>query len=171
MRGDIYCIQQQWRPGQAAACSPCFGIHWTRKMSKLAAEPMLHKPVNRARANSWFNFNACQAGDKYHHPCRLMRANVIMKIKTLIKMQSIDQLCGSHRRRNHSGTVALFVVSCISMEQGSCTWQPFLWWNPTTTICSTGPFTSSLPWDSMPASPWTVRQVRDVLTSELRGRV
>lgn len=60
----------------------------------------------------------------------------------------------------------LCFVSRISSEQASLTWQPFLWWNPTTTMCSTGTRFSSLPWGSMFAGPcglWA-------LDSEIPGR-
>lgn len=46
----------------------------------------------------------------------------------------------------------MYELAAPAQDGGTRTWQPFLWWNPTTTICSTGPFTSSLLWDSIP--PW-----------------
>lgn len=46
----------------------------------------------------------------------------------------------------------MYELAAPAQDSGPRTWQPFLWWNPTTTICSTGPFTSSLLWDSIP--PW-----------------
>lgn len=56
----------------------------------------------------------------------------------------------------------------LKQDNSSRTWQPFLWWNPTTTICSTGPFTSSLPWDSIP-TPKPMSGLRRTALASERG--
>lgn len=56
----------------------------------------------------------------------------------------------------------------LTQDNSSPTWQPFLWWNPTTTICSTGPFTSSLPWGSIP-TPKPMSGLRRTALASERG--
>lgn len=101
-----------------------------------------------------------------HHVLRSLKVLLFNHVAYIVKNLISDLKSFLYQEHGTWFSSRLCFVSRISSEQASLTWQPFLWWNPTTTMCSTGTRFSSLPWGSMSAGPcglWA-------LDSEIPGR-